>query len=304
MKFKKRNLTQALSAILLVSLSLSVSAGNKKTWVIPGTAVTGANDLCGSPIWDFPIHYTFLGEYDSEEGAQDSIPLTEESCEREDLVLATTTDDAFLSDFGLVDSSPRLKNIPLEEVPVIVSGDGTRTFIPYAEDVPASSPTVVVNGRSAEDFTMGEWLKVKARAKLVCRDDGTARFTAVFRDFVPNGAYTVWEVWNRVDDIGDTIGIALFPLGGIPNILSMNEKGAARYAKELPYCPKTVTAPNGTFVQFIELLYQSDGAPTAGFPALVGTQSKFVDGDEEFESTLPIGTVAHTQIIFPVNVVK
>ncbi len=297
----------AVSAVAAISVN-SAFAGKfydngRDVWRIKAHVATGVNDFCGEPVWDFPIRFTFLGEYDPSPGAEDAFPLTSENCQNSDLVLATTTDPNFQAASGAPqDASLKNKNLPLKDVAVTVAGDGSRAFPPLLSETPYGPS--VVKGGSADPITMGDWLEAGGRAKLVCHADGTAKFSARFFNLVPNGVYTMWAIWGTVLPDGGT-GMAAVPLGGVPNVVAADRHGYGAYSRQLAGCPMTDFAEDGSQMSFIDLVYHSDGAVTAGMPVLGGNVVEFVGEDGEvYSSTLAAGTVAHTHLIFPLAVEK
>ncbi len=303
MKQSLKAILLALTIATIFASSISHSSEHHHSWRINAMAVTGVNDLCGSPIWDFPINYTFLGEYDETEGAIDALPLNELNCQNDDIILATTTDSNFLADFGAPsDASELNKNIPINEVAVIVGGDSHRSQVPFRQDT-VLSPSIT-NGHSATPTTLGDWMEAKGTARLTCKRNGTAKFSARFHNLIPNGVYTMWEIWSTENNLGDT-AIAAVPLGGVPNVLAADPHGRAKYSRILSGCPKTEILQNGDVMRFIDVVYHSDGNVSGGVPGLGGTVSRFVDAEgNDYTSTLPVGTISHTHLIFPINVDK
>lgn len=276
----------------------------RQVFKIDALPTTGVNDLCGSPLFDFPFRFTFVGEYDPSPNAIDALPLTQESCANNELILATTTDPDFQAASvpeGIpLDASSLNKNLPLNRVPTIININSTRGQVPFRRDVPLSP--VIVNGVSKENITLDDWFAAKATAILICRPNGTARLKTRFKNLVPNGIYTMWEIWRTTTDSGG-VGLAAVPVGGVPNVFVANGRGFGRYARELSGCPMTNITPEGATMAFIDVVYHSDGGVTGGLPGLGGTVSTFIDENgAEYESTLPVGTISHTQLVFPMIV--
>lgn len=288
-----------VAASLVLASNVSIAQGNNfaaRVTSIKAAAVTGVNDLCGEPIWDFPVNYTLVGEYDPASGATDAKVLTRDSCENDDLILASTTDPEFLADFGVpADADDRIKNIPLNVVPVIVQRNGTRAQVPFVDDI-VESPALA-NGNSTQPYTLGEWLNARGKGKIVCRNNGTAEISFKLRNLVPNGLYTAWEVWGT---LGSSV-LSPVPLGGIPNALTADRRGFATYSRNLTECPMDIQA-DGRNMTFIDVIFHSDGNVTGGFPTLGGATTFIENDGSQFQSATPPGTIVQTQIVFPINV--
>jgi hypothetical protein len=73
-----------------------------------------------APLW---------GSFDPSPNALNALPLSPANCGG-NILLATHTDAAFLAQIGFPDSDPRVRNIPLRQVPVIADPDGLRRTLP------------------------------------------------------------------------------------------------------------------------------------------------------------------------------
>lgn len=281
---------------LLPITSYADDQQGKKVFLIKGQAATGVNDYCNEPIWNYPVHYSFLGEFDTTPGAMDAIALNVESCEDGSLVLATTTSANFMADFGIpTDADSRLKNLPLNRVPVTVGGDGSRSTVPFVDQ---TEPTVaVLRGVEQEPTTLSRWMNARGYAVVKCKEDEGAIVSIKMKNLIPNGVYTLWEIWDM--NVGGAIGAV--PLGGIPNVITANHKGKARYKRILNHCPFDALS-DGRKMIFMDAVYHSDGNATGGAPALSAQAVEVAQEDgTNFVSAMPVGIVSHTHMVFPIG---
>lgn len=268
--------------------------------------VTGLNDVCDEPQWQFPepfpldTHFTFVGEHNPSPDATDAIPLAPNNCD-DDIVLATTTAPNFLGFFGFPEPDQRLKNLPLRQVPVIAGLDGVRDTLPPPGILPPN-PLPPTKSAPNDPILLGDWLRAHAHMWLRCFSDGTAKVKASFHHLIPNGLYTLYGVWKTT--LPDTSEPTLVPVafGGVPNVMVASSRGKARFVRNLPYCPKDPT-PDGSVLLIVDLAYHADSNTHGGFPftALSTVTFRTTAGDT-FESTQPPGTVTHVQIGFPITV--
>jgi len=272
---------------------------------INGVAVTGINDFCGLPVASLPvpaglpptIRATNLGEYDPD-GAL-PIPLSPTNC-RDDIVIATSTDTAFLAAAGIPDIDPRLKNLPLREVPVVAGVDGKRRVLPPLSVVPGNAlpPT---KSDPNDTLTLGDWLSARGRLHLRCKADGTARVRIRFRNLVPNGVYTMWGVYNTTPPESPSAQIVPVPLGGVPNVIIPDSRGRATYIRDLSSCPKDVTE-DGSRMMFMTMAYHSDANVSGAVPEIGAAPTQFVAEDgTEFSSTFAPGAVTHDHVMFLIS---
>lgn len=288
--------------VLLLPTTAFATHDGSRQFYGHGVAVTGINDLCGSPVFSLPtpegmpatVHATVLGEYDPE--GELPILLSPTNC-NDDIVVATYTDPNFLAMTGRPDIDSRLKNIPLREVPVISSPDGSRSIVPKLSSVPGNAlpPT---KSNPNDTITLGNWLNAKGRMYLRCKADGTATVKLRFRNLVPSGVYSVWGIWNTTPPGAPRARLVPVPLGGIPNVVIPDYRGRTTFFRELASCPKDVTE-NGSIMLFIDLAYHSDSNVSGAFPQIGAAPTKFkmMDGTE-FSSVLAPGAVAHDHVLF------
>jgi hypothetical protein len=162
--------------MLLLSLTIEGAFASDErhslisSWNIPGRAVMGPNDVCGSPQWKLPtfglLHATLLGEFNPEKGATDAIKISLANCDS-DTLLATTKDVGFESFLGIPDPDQRLLNKPLRKVSSIAGFDGVR-----GEVLPFSSlsrnPFPATRNSSVKPIRLGDWLKASGSLKIDC----------------------------------------------------------------------------------------------------------------------------------------
>jgi hypothetical protein len=294
-----------LVASLLVPTASFANHNGSRLFYDRGIAVTGINDLCGSPVFSLPapegipptIHVALLGEYNPE--GDFPIPLTPTNC-NDDIVVSTYTDPVFLAQTGRPDIDTRLKNIPLREVPVISNPDGSRSVLPSLDSVPGNAlPPTKSNANGT--ITLGNWLNADGVMYLRCKADGTAKVRLRFRNLIPNGVYSVWGIWNATPPGAPRARLVPVPLGGIPNVVIPDHRGRATFFRELASCPKDATE-DGSMMLFIDLAYHSDSNLSGAFPQIgpVPTKFKMADGTE-FSSVLAPGAVTHDHVLFLIS---
>ncbi len=293
-----------LAVLLLPTVTFATHDGSRQ-FFDRGVAVTGINDLCGSPVFNLPvpeglpptIRATMLGEYNPE--GELPIPLSPTNC-NDDIVVTTYTDLNFLTRTGQPDIDSRLKNIPLREVPVISKPDGSRSVVPTLDSVLGNAlPSTKSNPN--DTITLGNWLNAGGRMYLRCKTDGTAKVKLRFKNLIPNGVYSVWGIWNTTPPGASKARLFPVPLGGIPNVVIPDSRGRATFSRELASCPKDVTE-NGSIMLFIDLAYHSDSNLSGAFPQIGAAPTKFkmVDGTE-FSSPLVPGAVTHDHVLFLIS---
>ncbi len=295
-----------LAAITTVTLLASPQGGGRRTLRVKGVAVTGPNDLCGQPIWFMPapiaptLHGTSVGEFDPSPGAVNSLPLSSENCGG-DVLLATHTDPAFLAAIGFPDSDPRIRNIPLRQVPVTVTPDGLRTTIPPLGALPPN-PFPPTKSNPNDPITLGAWLAARGEMAIQCRPDGSALIESQFDHLVRNGIYSMWAVWKTTPPGAPGPGLIPLPLGGVPNVFVADKQGRGSFERELAACPLDLT-PDGSQFLFVSLAYHSDGNLYGAVPELPAGSVGFIAPDgSTFTSNLPAGLVNHDQVEFAVTV--
>jgi hypothetical protein len=237
--------------------------------VIHGIAVTGINDLLGSPIGPGPV-FQLVGEYVP--GGDEPLPVTPDTPEH--AILATRYPVDLLLFFGIVpgvDGYPDDQdNVPLHENPVPVA------FSIYnrAPVAPASVATALEPSRRDENpITLGDWLNARGKVIIRCSRDGTrASVVFFFQGLVDNGLYTMWVV--------PADGSLPNAFGGVPNVFTADGRGSAHFRRTVAYCPT-----DGHLLDFTAA-YHSDGMAYGNFPDAT------LDG---FTS----GIVAHDHVVFP-----
>ncbi len=291
--------------VFLMSSHVYAQHMGSRQYYIQGVAATGINDLCGLPLFTLQVpdgfpattHATLLGEYNPD--GELPFPLSPTNCD-DDIIVATTTDLAFLARTGMPDIDTRLKNIPLREVPVTSGSDGSRSMIPTLDSVPGNALPVTKSNPN-DVITLGNWLKAGGNMRIKCRADGSAKVNFKFHNLIPYGVYSVWGIWNTTPPNAPQARIVPIPLGGIPNAMVPDGRGRAKFSRELASCPKDVT-PNGSILLFVDLAYHSDSNLTGAFPQIAGAPANFKDKDgTEFSSPLVPGAVTHDHVLFLIS---
>jgi hypothetical protein len=307
-QFIRINVFLIMLVCIMVVLMTNTAYANhnaSRQYFIRGVAATGINDLCGSPLFSLNVsenllptfHATVLGEYDPD--GEVPIPLSPTNC-NDDIIVATSTDLDFLARVGLPDVDIRLKNIPLRDVPVISSPDGSRSVIPTLGSVPGNAlpPT---KSNPNDTITLGDWLDARGWMYIRCKADGSAMVKLRFKNLIPNGVYSLWGLWNTTPPGALQARIIPVPLGGIPNVMIPDRRGVASFSRELASCPKDVTA-DGSIMLFVDLAYHSDSNLAGAFPQIGGTPTKFKTAEgTEFSSRLVPGAVAHDHVLFLIS---
>ena len=241
--------------------------------VIHGIAVTGINDLLGSPIGPGPA-FQLLGEYDPDPLAEAPLPLTPDTSN--DAILATRYPLVLLSFFNIIpgvnDYPDDQDNVPLHENPIPVA------FSIYnrAPVAPASVATALEPSRRDENpITLGDWLDARGKAYIRCSRNGSrASVSFLFWGLVDNGLYTLWAVPSD--------GSLPNAFGGVPNVFTADRRGSAFVHRTVAYCPT-----DGQLLD-ITAAYHSDGMVYANFP------------DATFDG-FTSGIVAHDHVVFPLQ---
>lgn len=294
-----------LSTIFAVPLLAGPQGRQTRTLHVKGVAVTGPNDLCGEPIWFMPapipptLHGTSVGQFNPSPGAVNALPLSPANCGG-DILLATHTDPVFLAAIGFPDSDPRIRNIPLRQVPVIVTPDGLRLSIPPIGALPPNAfpPT---KSNPNDPITLGAWLRARGELTILCRPDGSASVESQFDHLIPHGIYSMWAVWKTTPPGAPGPGLIPLPLGGVPNVFSADKQGRGSFERELAACPLDPT-PDGSQFLFVSLAYHSDGSLYGAVPELPAGSVGFLTPGGVFMSNLPAGLVNHDQVEFAVTV--
>ncbi len=292
----------------LIILNLPAMAIADHNTIIKGINVTGANRLCGEPVMQLdaipaplPGDFggDFVGEFDPAPGATDAIPLSPTNCD-DDILLATYTDDNFLSGLGVPEADNRIVNVPLRNVPVNATPNGIRLSLPPQGVLPAN-PFPPTKSNPNDDITLSEWLSARGRMTLKCRADGTASVKIRFHNLIVNGVYSMWGLWATTPPGAPAATMVPLPFGGVPNAFIADKKGKAQFERKIAYCPFDAT-PDGSRLLFVSTAYHSDGSLYGATAELPAFQVSFQEADGSiFQSTLPPGVVDHDLMNFPIN---
>ncbi len=246
------------------------------------TLVTGTNDFFGMPVWDFggdigPERIAFLQAYNPD----GDLPLDITADLPDDALIASGVTQHFLDFAGIpaeiIDTS--LNNIPLRQVPTLVSPAGTKASLLPIQDIPLGLPALSMPN---EPITWGEWKKATGRSKIVCYDDGTSFVDLKMHGLIPNGLYTIWmNVGLDMDGNGVFESLAGRAWGGMPNAFVPDINGNGSFQRILPYCPKE--DPSALLVNVV---YHSDGITTGASP---------------FVMPLIAGMATHSVLAFPLT---
>ena len=133
---------------------------------------------------------------------------------------------------------PASLNVPIHDA--FIEADAVtsaRARLPVATlDVSKLEP--VRNVVMQDPITLEQWNSVRGDVRLGCYADGSGFASIDARNLIPHLAYTTWQVFAVTDDQSAVLGpIVGYPLGGAPNYLVADEKGRARYSRQLNYCP-------------------------------------------------------------------
>lgn len=294
-----------VASVALPLTALADDAGTR-TFHIKGIAITGANDVCGEPQWLLPaplqptLHGTFVGEYNPAPDAVDALPLTPTNCD-DDILVATTVDQVFNAAVGVPDADPRIKNIPLREVPIIVAPDGLRSAVPPLGAVPPN-PFPPTKSNPNDPITLGAFLSARGHMTIKCKADGSASVKISFRNLIPNGVYSMWAAWKTTPPGAPGPTLVPLPLGGVPNALVPDKHGRATFKRDLDLCPMD-PAPDGSQLLFADLAYHSDSNLYGAVPEMPFNTVEFRAPDGTiFSSALTTGPVTHDQVGFPITV--
>ena len=134
-------------------------------------------------------------------------------------------------------------------------------------------------------ITLKQWLSAKAKARIKCSEDGTAKIKIMAKNLVPNGVYTVWGLYG-FDSDGDGLQDVLepSPFGGVPNVIVAGKRGRGYFERKLGSCPM-----DDPHLKYLDVVYHPDGN------AYGGTVDILMPGWPKF-------AVANTHFEIPVNV--
>jgi hypothetical protein len=286
-----------VASTLLISLTLNTANADSddkhhdKTRVIKAEIATGPNMYLDRPIRDHGIvqgipmgtlGFAELGEYNP--GANEALPLTSETSD--DAVLATFLDPNFIRAIGFDpnDLNPEVLNVPLQKVATLSQRLGPngmpiveRTELPAMEQSFPYQPSIAGPNK---EITLGDWKKARGKAIIKCNDDSSS-IELRMKHLIPNRVYTVWSA-----NAGSQIGPFNQPLAGAPSAVTSDEKGNARFKRELNFCPLEAVAEAQAQMMWIMVVLHTDHMAYGGVFA-PNTDSLFG------------GTVAHVHLHFP-----
>ena len=201
-----------------------------------------------------------------------------------DTPLASGVSEKYLNFFGLTidDIDPALINVPLRELPIQFTPALDAMPLQSIFDLPPDAPGL---GEPAEPITVGQWIRQRARATIMCYDNGRSNVRIVIRRGVPNGIYSIWGVFGfDTDGSGQSDVVGGVPLGGVPNLAVANEDGRAVIRRPLQFCP--FDEPR---LKYFTIAFHSNHTTNGAVPdrALRGQ---------------PGGTTAQPAISIPINV--
>lgn len=244
-----------------VGLRLEAHWGGWSVDIIDGIVETGFNRRFGQPLMDFgpPLGQfggTFTGEYNPY--GPEPLPLTPNTTD--DAILSTFIDRDFLQGvYGFPPDSLDLSgnNLPLRSALVQVGPSITnRASLPGIFDAP---PYTAVMSEPNFAITWGDWKAASGTLIIACRSDESATLLAFFRNLIPNGVYSMWHFSAPLP--GAPIPVNLQAAGGIPNVFTADERGRARWRREVNYCANT---DNTTWSYAVA--YHYDGSVYGNFP--------------------------------------
>jgi hypothetical protein len=250
--------------------------------VIDGRVVTGINKLFGSPVHTLgalgTLGFTTVAGFNP--NGKQPIPLTSNSAP--DTVLASTVDPAILQALGIPPGSvdPKRLNVPLNDVGVITSTDGSRMRVSDHLSAGQLEPS---RAGSCDPITLKQWLKARGKARIRCAGRHTPTIEMKLSGLVPRGLYSVWQVL-----VGAQGPIPL-PLGGVPNVVVTDERGQGQFSAKLNFCPFSLH-PGEVPLAIIEVVYHSDGAVYGAVPELQ-------------KAGFPPGLVTHVHLDFPISAI-
>lgn len=252
-----------------------------------GTSAHGANFFNGEVItrYDNAAPYLSAGALQfwqnfsvREVGVLDDSPAATDG-----LTITTATPRSALMatvNSGIAPTQPHQLNNPIHNTPII-SG----LFTSDRSYLPAAAPEIgkfdpVRNPDIMEPVTLRRWESAKGRIHLSCLADGSGTVEIRARNLLPGIPYTVWAVFatNEPTLFGF---LEANPMGGVPNIITANERGSARFERKLHYCPLATNEP----LMYVALYAHWDTAVYGGNPDA---------GDQGF----PTGVVGGDQLVF------
>ena len=291
----------------------TAAAEHSRTWVKHLYPTTGFNTDCDKAVFSLPaplpadLHFDFIGLYNPSAPAQgelrDAFTLQQSDCETSlDTPVASTSNLVLLDILGAPEPDSRLKNLRTNEIPKIISPDGTRATLPPENAV--SPPFPPTNNSATTAMTLGEFRDVKGKMKIKCYDDGTAKVKIKFRNYQPHEVLTVWAIWLATPPGAAGPAPVPLPFGGVPNVVVANDHGTARFTRTLSYCPMDVQ-PNGETLLMLDIASHLDGNVYGAVPGTQRVEATFIDPNDPsttFKSALSEGIVTVNRGAFPVTV--
>lgn len=256
----------------------------KKTFerIIEGVAVTGFNNVIGRPFYDWgepfgTFGFPTFGVYNPY--GTEPLPLDEMT--PTSAILATSVPPEFLVLAGKTrdDVNPEWENVPLRDVPVNV--DFAFVERKPLKGVLSADPFEPGQAEPVNPITLGQWMRAKGVAKIVCRGD-IAIIKLRLRHFIPNRMYAVWATLGGEN-------LSTFPIGGTPNVFITNEYGNAEFKRAIKFCPLEVKEGDRPLL-VLNVQYYSNHQNYGAVPEPVQ-----VDG-------FWVGLVTHNHMQFPVTV--
>lgn len=162
-------------------------------------------------------------------------------------------------------------NIPISTAPTLFTGSKTINDRmkpkPFAESSDLSTLGLPYLSKEADaQITLQEWNCASARIYGSC-NNGRATFKVQIKNGLPNGVYTMLDVGisnpltaKEVPSVG--------PFGGLPNILTTDEKGNGSLRRQLNYCPTEKCQGMVRCTLYASLFYHFDHMVYGGSPAL------------------------------------
>ncbi len=261
------------------------------TRVIKAEIATGPNMYLDRPIRDHgtvqgipmgTLGFAELGEYNP--GMDEALPLTQDT--PDNAILATFLDPNFVSFIGFDpnDLNPDVLNVPLQKVATLSQRIGAnglplveRTQLPAMHDSLPFQPSIAGPNK---EITLGDWKKATGKAIIKC-DEDTHSIELRMKHLIPNRVYSVWSA-----NASSYIGPFNQPLAGAPSAVTTDEKGNARFQRELNFCPLEADEISKTQMMWIMVVLHTDHMAYGGVFA--------PNSDSLFG-----GTVAHVHLHFP-----
>jgi hypothetical protein len=225
-----RLIAATISAFLICSYAYAGDHG-KRAKLTMGEVVTGANRLLGQPVYayDFapPPTFGFNTVDELDPVGPLPMPLTPDS--DPDAILVTT----FANLMAVPEDVMPNLNIPLREVPTFVNGMLDRSAVPFHLDpaAPVIGPTQAEPGWP-DPIRLRDWLRGRGKAFTRCGPNGNYIKLSVY-DLVPNRMYSAYALWLRNDGSFRPVS-----LGGAPNVIMTNKRGAGNLSRKLNFCPQ------------------------------------------------------------------